>query len=250
MSLARRVAEARLAVMLLTCLPMGRIADPVPNLAAACWAFPLVGVLVGVIGWAVQQGALALGLGPLVASLMALGALALATGALHLDGLADFFDAIGGGRDRAHCLEIMRDSRIGTYGVVALIFAVALPAGALSATPDGLSLAAFLLTATASRLAMLAVLDLLPPARADGLGHSASGRVPLAWMPGALLVIVIGVHVGFEAAVALLAMGLAGGLIAVMALRRLGGQTGDVLGATQLCAEAAGFIALSGWAAI
>lgn len=250
MSLARRVAEARLAVMLLTCLPMGRIADPVPSLAAARWAFPLVGVLVGLIGWAAQQGALALGLGSLVAALMALGALALATGALHLDGLADFADALGGGRDRAHCLEIMRDSRVGSYGVVALVFAVALPAGALSATPDGLSLAAFLLTATASRLAMLAVLDLLPPARADGLGHTASGRASLGWMPGALLVLIIGMNVGIEALVVLLAMGMTGGLIVLLALRRLGGQTGDVLGATQLCAEAVGFIALSAWPGI
>ncbi len=123
--------EFRVALMLLSRLPAGRIEGAAPNLADARWAFPLVGLALGLIGWAVHAGALASGAPAPVAAVRALAALALATGALHFDGLADFADGIGGGRDRAHALEIMRDSRVGSYGVLALILIVALWLAAL-----------------------------------------------------------------------------------------------------------------------
>ena len=121
-TLRRRLDEARLALMLLTRLPVGRLKDPVPSLAEARWAYPLVGLVIGAIAWVAHHGALMLGLGPLPAALVALGAMVLVTGALHHDGLADFADGLGGGRDPDHRLEIMRDSRIGSYGALALIF--------------------------------------------------------------------------------------------------------------------------------
>jgi adenosylcobinamide-GDP ribazoletransferase len=235
--------------MLLTRLPAGRLADPVPTLAQARWAFPLVGLVVGALAWAVHAGALAVGLSPLVAAVAALATAALVTGGLHLDGLADFADGIGGGRDRAHCLEIMRDSRIGSYGVLALVFATALAVAALAGIAGGAPPEVFLLAATTSRLAMLVLLDRLPPVRPDGLGSRAAGAAPLAWVPGALVVAGLVLWTGPGALAALAAAALAALIVARLALRRIGGQTGDVLGAAQVLAETAAILALSAWAA-
>lgn len=240
--LRRRIDEARLALMFLTRVPVGRLSDPVPSLAAARWAYPLVGLITGTVGWGVQHTVLAVGLPPLVAALAALGALTLMTGGLHHDGLADYADGIGGGRDREQCLEIMRDSRIGSYGVLALIFGIALGAAAL-AMPDGFPLVLFLMAAVASRLAMLGVLDFLPPARADGLGQQAANRDVVAWLPGVVVIVVLGiVQPAFWLAVP--AVAFVAVLIAWHAHRRIGGQTGDVLGATQVTTETAAWLAL------
>ncbi|SEM91615.1 cobalamin-5'-phosphate synthase [Loktanella fryxellensis] len=245
--LAARLTELRLALMLLTRLPMGRLRDPVPPLSAAAWAYPLVGLVVGLAGWAAQALALTLGLAPGLGALAALGAMALLTGGLHLDGLADYADGVGGGRDRTRVLEIMRDSRIGSYGVVALIFALGAAAVALATGPGGMPLAAFLLAGTASRLAMLVLLLALPPARADGLGQAAAGTARLAWLPGAVVVAGVAVWTGPQAFVALLLAVLIAATIARQCLRRIGGQTGDVLGATQVMTEVAVFTAASVW---
>ena len=105
-----------------------------PEITHARWAFPLAGVPLALIVWAVLAGAGALGLPPLVGGLLGVTALVLATGGLHHDGLADFSDGMGG-RDRAQRLEIMRDSRVGSYGVLALILAVGLGAATLAAFP-------------------------------------------------------------------------------------------------------------------
>jgi adenosylcobinamide-GDP ribazoletransferase len=241
----RRVEEARLALMLLTRLPAGRLAEPAPSLADARWAYPLIGLVVGALAAAAQAAALAVGLDPLAAALVALTAAALVTGALHLDGLADFADGIGGGRDRAHALLIMRDSRIGSYGVIALILALGLAATGLAGLPPETAPAALLLAATGSRLAMLVVLDRLPPAREDGLGRGASGNARGAWLPGAVAVALIAVWIGPAALPALVAMAAAALAVSRLALRRIGGQTGDVLGATQVTAEVACVLALS-----
>ncbi|ETX28270.1 adenosylcobinamide-GDP ribazoletransferase [Roseivivax isoporae] len=241
---ARRLSEAQVALMLMTRLPAGRIRGAVPHLAAARWAYPLAGLPVGLIVWAVLAGALQADVPPLAAAFAAIAAGVLATGGLHHDGLADFADGIGGGRDAAHCLEIMRDSRIGSYGVLALVLALGLGAAALAGTSP--PLAAILCAAVASRLAMLAVLDLLPPARDDGLGRSASARGPgRAWIPGAVTVAILWAASGAAATVALAVMAAAAVPVALLARRRIGGQTGDVLGAVQVTAETAGWVALA-----
>ena len=242
-ALARRVDEARLALTFLTRLPAGRIADPVPSLAGARWAYPLVGLVVGGIGWAAQHGSLALGLGALSSAFVALAVMALATGGLHHDGLADFADGVGGGRDRDHCLEIMRDSRIGSYGVLALLFAAALGGSALATFADGAPLALFLMLGVGTRLAMLAILDLLPPARSDGLGRLASRKGMGAWGPGLALIVGIGLLGDLSHWLVLPGMAVAALAIASLARRRLGGQTGDVLGAVQLASEVTGWLA-------
>jgi adenosylcobinamide-GDP ribazoletransferase len=241
----RRVEEARLALMLLTRLPAGRLAEPAPTLADARWAYPLVGLVVGAIAAAAQAGALAVGLGPLASAVVALTVATLVTGALHLDGLADFADGIGGGRDRAHALLIMRDSRIGSYGVIALILALGLAATGLADAPPEAAPAVLLLAATGSRLAILVVLDRLPPAREDGLGRSAAGNAPGAWMPGAGAVALLAMWIGPASIPAIITMALAALAVSRLARRRIGGQTGDVLGATQVTAEVGCILALS-----
>ncbi|MAS40306.1 MAG: adenosylcobinamide-GDP ribazoletransferase, partial [Porticoccaceae bacterium] len=118
--LARRCDEVRLAFMLLSRLPMGRIAAA-PPLSQSFWAYPLVGAVVGGVTGLVLWGGLALGLPPLAAAAVALGASVTLTGAMHEDGLADTADGFGGGDTVVRKLEIMRDSRLGSYGVLALI---------------------------------------------------------------------------------------------------------------------------------
>ncbi|MFV0512881.1 MAG: adenosylcobinamide-GDP ribazoletransferase [Jhaorihella sp.] len=240
-----RLHQIRFAIMMLTRLPMGRLPDPVPTLAASAWAFPLVGIVTGATGWAVMQGCLALGLAATLAAFLALAAMTWVSGALHEDGFADFADGMGGGRDRDHCLEIMRDSRIGSYGVVALVLMIGMKAAALSQLGPQASLATFVFAGLASRLLMLAALIWMPPARADGLGRTATGVSPKATVIGVLATALLALTLGASFFPALSAMALSAALVALLAHRRIGGQTGDVLGAVQSVSETVGWVALS-----
>src|SRR5690606_31782388 len=152
--------------------PLGQFLPAAPpHLAQAAWAFPLAGLVVGLAGAAVLAlGGLA-GLPAMLAALLAVGATILATGGLHEDGLADLADGTGGAT-REKRLEIMRDSRIGSYGVLALILAVGLRAAAIAALfgQPWLAAAGMVGLAAASRAGMAAGLRLMPPARAGGLG--------------------------------------------------------------------------------
>jgi adenosylcobinamide-GDP ribazoletransferase len=246
---AARMVEVQLALMLLTRLPAGRISGEAPSLADAVWAYPLVGALVGGIGAAVLGGALALGLPAAIAAVLAISACVLATGGLHEDGLADLVDGFGGGRDAARKLEIMRDSRIGSYGTLGLILSLMLRVLALSAlaqvSPDAAMLALIAIEA-AARAGLAVMLRVMPSARAHGLGQSAAGVTDIAMAQS----------VGLGALMLLLVLGLPGGLIvavtialaqaalAVLALRQIGGQTGDVLGAGQQIGALAAWLAV------
>ncbi|CAM4228448.1 adenosylcobinamide-GDP ribazoletransferase [Palleronia rufa] len=227
--------ELRLAVTFLTRVPVGRI-DPLPDMGSARWAFPLAGVLPGLAAW-VAFAAVGGALGGALAVLAAV----LVTGGLHHDGLADTADGLWSGRDRARMLEIMRNSTVGSWGVLALVLAVALPTLAMARAAPGL--AAFLLIGVASRAAMLAVLQALPPVRPDGLGRSAAGRGGL-W-PGLAVTAMLAVWTGAAAFAALAAMALTALFLARVARARIGGQTGDVLGAVQVASEVAGWVTLA-----
>src|SRR5262249_55292440 len=136
--------------------------------------FPVIGALVGFVGGAVLVVAERLGQGPLVAAGLAVLATIVLTNALHEDGLADTVDGFGGGATRERKLEIMDDSRVGTYGVVALVFSVLLRVGALiSLSAGGSFRAAWALVAAeaVSRAAMVRLWHALPPARFGGLAH-------------------------------------------------------------------------------
>ncbi|WP_142849428.1 adenosylcobinamide-GDP ribazoletransferase [Telmatospirillum sp. J64-1] len=238
------LADLHLAATFLTRLRLPPLAAlPPGGLAGSMWAFPLVGAVVGGIG-ALVLWAAGLVLPPLVAALLALAVMALLTGALHEDGLADMADGFGGGRDKARKLEIMRDSRIGSYGVLALVLLVGLKAAALSpALPLALVAAAAL-----SRAVMPAVLHLLPPARDDGLGAGAgtpsAATVWIALALGAAVVLLC--LPGWTGFAALCAAALAALAVTRLARRQIGGHTGDVLGALQQITETAVLIAAVG----
>jgi adenosylcobinamide-GDP ribazoletransferase len=239
----------RVAFAFLTRLGVRHPADAgTGDLARAGWAFPLVGLVVGGIGGGIAAGGLTLDLPPLLAAILAVAAMVLLTGALHEDGLADVADGFGGAFERAKKLDIMRDSRIGTYGVLALILVTGGRLAAIEALQEPLAaLAAIIAAAVLSRAAMVALMAALPPARPSGLGAGA-GRPDAVNAVAAAVVAV---------AVAMVALGPLGGIIAgagvvvvasafgALAMRQIGGSTGDVLGATQQLTEVASLIAAS-----
>jgi adenosylcobinamide-GDP ribazoletransferase len=210
------------------------------DLAASVPMFPVVGLLVGALGALVYAAASALGLPPLLAALLAVAAQIGSTGALHEDGLADFADGLGGASP-AQSLAIMRDPRVGSFGVIALVLALAARAGALAALAAPAEVAAALLAAAALSRGLLPAALALPQARSDGLAAQA-GRPHPARVAAAVAIAMLIALLLLPAAAALIAgliAALAGAMVALLALRRLRGVTGDVLGAMQQAAEIA-----------
>jgi len=211
------------------------------DLAASVAMFPLVGILVGILGAVAFAAAAALGLPPLPAALLAIAALVCSTGALHEDGLADLADGLGGAT-RAQRLEIMRDPRVGSFGVIALTLALAARAGALAALAGPAEVGAALVAAAAlSRALLPAAMLALPQARADGLAARAGRPHPARVAAAVAIALLIGLLLlpPLVAAIASAAAILAGAMVAWLAFRRLGGITGDVLGGVQQLAEIA-----------
>ena len=241
-------ADLVTATLFLTRLPLPAIVRAhAGGLARALRAFPLVGALIGLAAAAVYALGLTLGLAPLAAAVVAIGATVALTGALHEDGLADCADGFGGGRDCAAKLAIMRDSRIGTYGVLALMIAVALKAAALADLGAADACAALVAAHAASRAAMPLLMTLLEPARTDGLA-AGLGRPPELVIAQAVIlgVLLCGLAAGpFAGIVALSFAALALAGLEALARRQIGGYTGDVLGAAQQVTETAILLALS-----
>lgn len=241
------------AFRFLTRLPLGAARDDAapPSLAVTVWAFPLVGLVVGLIGGIVYVIASAVALPALAAAFIAVTATALATGGLHEDGLADTADGFGGGATIDDKLAIMHDSRIGAYGVLALIFSVGLRTAAIADIAARWHVLAALVAAHAlGRGVIPAAMHWLDPARSDGLGAGAGRPAQnLAAIAGgmALLIAVIalGIPAGLSATVAAIIVAIA---IAALARRQVGGHTGDVLGAIEQGAETAALLAAAAWA--
>ncbi|MBX9634304.1 MAG: adenosylcobinamide-GDP ribazoletransferase [Magnetospirillum sp.] len=242
------VADLHLAAIFLTRLPLpdlGSVADG--GLARAMRVFPLVGGVVGLAAGLVFLAAHAV-LPPLAAALTAVLVAVVLTGALHEDGLADTADGLGarGGRERR--LEVMRDSSTGAFGVLALVFSIGLKVSALAAAPSGLAgLGALVAGAALSRALIPAAMQVMAPARPDGLGASAGVPDASTAAFAAVLGIVLtfaGIGLGAPLAV-LTALALAGGMV-VLARRTLGGYTGDVLGAVCQAAEIGVLLAAAG----
>ncbi|WP_419730021.1 adenosylcobinamide-GDP ribazoletransferase [Lichenicola sp.] len=207
----------------------------------AVWTYPLAGLLAGAVTAAVVALAHMAGLTALLGAVWAISAAVLLTGGLHEDGLADTADGFGGGRTPERRLEIMRDSRIGSYGALALVLSLALRITAVAALPPAHATAILLATGALSRAAMLPVLGLLPPARADGLGHGV-GSLPRAAIATGAGIAGLAALVALplpRALAAIVVAAAAGLLMAALARRRIGGQTGDVCGASCAVAECA-----------
>jgi adenosylcobinamide-GDP ribazoletransferase len=245
--------DLRTAAAFLTRLPVGP--SPLPEdtprpgyLSRSMAMFPLVGAGVGLAAALALFGANGLGLHPLASALIGIAVAAALTGALHEDGLADFCDGLGGGRTREDRLRIMRDSRIGTFGALAIVFSVGMRAAILAGMSSPWTAAAALVTAGAlSRATLPVILRLLPPARDDGMAAEAGRPDSSRVVAGCIIALIVGLLVVDDrtVAAALLAVGAAATAVAVLARSRLGGHTGDVLGASQQAAEVAALAAVA-----
>ena len=233
-------ADLAAALGLLTRLPCGWLPQhrDAAGFARSVWAYPLVGFGIGATGGAVLAAGLALGLPPLLAAFWSLAATLLLTGGFHEDGLADTADGFGGGRTAARKLEIMRDSRIGSYGALALLLALGLRATALAALPGG-PLTQVLAAGAAAALgrgAILLLLRWLPAARPDGMAAALGHPAPAPLLAGLLLALLP--LLALPAAWAALPLVLLAALgLGAMARRQVGGLTGDVLGAVAVLGE-------------
>ncbi|PYG31822.1 adenosylcobinamide-GDP ribazoletransferase [Pelagimonas varians] len=244
--ISRRISELRLAGMLLTRVPMGTLRDPVPDLPDARWAYPLVGLCLGICAGLIACIGAAIGFNYGITALLVVALCVLITGGLHEDGMADLADGFGGGHTPARRLEIMRDSRIGSYGVLALGLALALKTQAMFAVfSSGSVFWPLVALAALSRFFMLAVQEFLPPARSDGMGFKAHKRGGWRIWIGLATALVVAFPLGWSLFAVVAAMALASAALAWQAKRLVGGQTGDVLGAVQLAADCAGWLALS-----
>lgn len=237
-----------MALQFLTRLPTE--IEPPPGageLAEAAPLFPLVGALVGAVGGGAYALAWTLGLSGFLAALIAITAMVLLTGALHEDGLADVADGFGGGATRGRKLEIMRDSRLGSYGALALILALLARIGALAnlGVPE-VVVPAIVGAAVVSRAAILPLMR-LPAARADGRASEA-GRPSLAAVGLGLALafaFALALFGAMPAVVASASALAAAGALGLLARRQVGGITGDVLGGGQQLAEIAFLFALA-----
>jgi len=240
--------DFKMATGFLTRLPVPHPDGAGPaNFARAYRLFPVVGGLIGLAMGVLCLALRQVGVPDLAAAALVLGAGALLTGALHEDGLADVADGFGGGRDVEGKLAIMRDSRIGTYGAIALLVSFATKLSALVTIPDGYVVQS-LIVAHALARGVLPVLALeLPYARQDGLAR-ASGQpdTTTTAIAGALALLIALLSLSWiDALWAAVAAGISGFVIARLALRQIGGQTGDVLGAAEQVAETAILVLLA-----
>ncbi len=214
------------------------------SVSGAVRAFPLAGLFIGVppalflLLFAARD--------PLLASLVALALLTFLTGALHEDGLADAADGLGGGRDREHSLSIMKDSRTGSYGVVALVLSLAARAAALAGLASYQPAAAafgLLAAAALSRAILVAHWRALPPARengvATGAGTPSGAGCNVALFSGvAMAVVLLAPIVGLPLVLlSVIAAGVSGLAFTRLVRIKLAGHTGDTIGATQQISE-------------
>lgn len=233
----------RTAVGTLTVLPVGPAQWDRPTMRWAMALAPVAGFVLACFGGALLAAGLALGASPAVSAVASVGVLALLTRGLHLDGLADLADGLGSARPAAEAVEVMRRSDIGPFGVITLLITLGIQVtciAQLGAADPLLAVIALLVALLGGRLAItLACRSGVPAARPDGLGHMVSSVLSTG-----VVLFVTALVIGVSWAVGLLAPGYgvwapvavgigvgAAETLRWYAVRRLGGITGDVLGA-------------------
>jgi len=247
-ALQKLIVDLRIGFSLCTRLPVGPTdAIGEGDVARASWTFPIAGLFVGVAGALVYWLALSVSIAPQPAAALVLAATMLLTGLMHEDGLADTADGLGG-RTREKRLDIMRDSRIGSFGACALAISLLLRWSTIADIADARFVALALISShVVARACLPAFMRFVPPARSDGLS-SGAGQPPSSSVVAALLLGIIGLLLGFGprgAMVIMLMLLIAGLLLARLAIRQFGGQTGDVLGAMEQIGEAITLLAAS-----
>lgn len=230
------ISDVPAAIGLLTRIPIPVDAQSATVRGArAAWAYPIAGLAVGSAGALAGATALTFASSAELAAALALLVMVVITGALHEDGLADCADGFWGGHTPARRLEIMKDSRIGAYGVIALILSLLIRWIALTALFDaGFVWSGPIAAAALSRAFMVVVMCIMPQARTDGLGATVGSpdiwTTCLALGIGIVVVTVLWPKFLWAGGICLV-LGVFGPLL--IAQRKIGGQTGDVLGATQ-----------------
>lgn len=229
----------RAALAFLTILPAGRA----PSASSAAW-FPLAGCLIGLAVGGAWWGAAAWW-SPLVAAVVAVAADLALSGLLHADGLADSADGLLPPLDRARRLDVMQTPGIGAFGAGAVAVALIARVAALASLAPSIGLVVALWCA--SRTAMALIPAAVPYAREHGLASAFLGG--RRWAPAYGVALALGVGVAAEGVAGAAAAGAvlgAAALVALLALRRLGGFTGDVLGAAGMVGETVGLLVAAG----
>lgn len=252
--IAEELRRLGCAIQFLTLLPVPAVRHwPEDRLARAARYFPLAGLAVGALAAAVLLVAARIWPAGALPALLAVSVGVLVTGGLHEAGLADTADGLGGGRTREQRLAIMKDSRLGSYGALALGLALALRVSALAALAPAAVAGALLSAHALGRAAAVVVMAATPYAadpQASKLRGAARGvagwEAALATGVGAAPLLLLPPPLAWAG---VLAGALAGGGIALAALRLIGGHTGDTLGAVEQAFET-GFLvgAAAAWA--
>lgn len=229
-------------------LPTGKGAHEAPDLGRIASVLPVASLVIGAGPAALLLISIHAGFPALFSALLAVATAAIVTGAMSEDAIADAADGLFGGTTPARRLEIMKDSRHGTYGVLAIVFIVGLKVAALGAIAGHNPLAAALVWLAATTMARSGALYLpmrLPPARTDGAAAAAGGVPGNAFALGSVLALALGLALA-GVFTGILGFTLASGCAALVALgwtwvcrRLVGGQTGDLTGAAQALLEIA-----------
>ncbi len=242
------IAQFIEAARFLTRIPLASTHQKTISLSETFSMFPVVGIMIGGFSGLLLCAGMIVGLPPFLSAIIAVGGTILLTGGLHEDGLGDVADGFGGGRTKQDKLKIMRDSRVGSYGVLCLVLSVAARLGALATLVEKLPLlfivCILIASAALSRGLMVSIITILSPARKEGL--SAALSPPLARslltcaVAGAITTVALWpVMSVFGILITLLITVIATGILAILAFRQIGGHTGDVAGAAQQIAEIA-----------
>lgn len=231
---------------LLSLIPMPHLRDEDwSNPADASWTFPIIGAVLGALAGLVGAVALSVGLTAEIAAALALATLVMLTGAMHEDGLSDCADGFGGRTPSAR-LAIMKDSQIGCYGAIALVLSLLLRWVLLVSLVNHSLFAAMIAVGALSRAPISTLAFSLPHARDNGLSKGfgkTSGPVALA--SGAIGLLIGMIWMGASAIAAAIGVAVVTFFLAKLAIKLIGGQTGDVYGASQQVAEISALLAFA-----
>ncbi len=246
--------DAMVAFQLLTRIPMPRDLNPSrSDLGRAAGWFPVVGVVVGALIAAVGTAAVEIGLSPGLAAVVAIGFGVFVTGSFHEDGLADSADSFGAGWDRDQVLTIMRDSRIGSYGSISLVLLFTARLAALWSTDPAAWIASLIAAHTVARWSSVHLMRTRDYARRDGeapgFGKPIIEEMPRAsfWFATVVTVLVVVNALGLRGLLTVVAALVLSRLWGRYCQRRIGGITGDALGALNVAVEVAVLAGCAMW---
>ncbi len=234
----------RTALSFLTILPLGPAEVRENDMSRSMLFFPVAGLVIGAILAAVALVALFFGVDSLGLAVLLVGCSAWLTRGLHLDGVADLSDGLGGSFEVERRLEIMKDSHIGAFGVVALIIVLLLKTAGLHAfIAEPHTLLAIIMVPATARFAMLVIAYKASYPRQIGTGHFVVGKIGFVQLLFASIMLAPLAMFGLPGLGIFLACLLPPLILRIKSQKALGGVTGDVLGASIEWSEAAGWLA-------